>query len=253
MFECQIADEVALLTLAHPPVNALSREWADGFHKILDDLEKQQRWRVLHIRSNQRVFSAGGDVKQFARRLNDPRAGVVLSDEAAYYQGLFSRIERMPQIAIAEIGGVAAGGGLELALACDLRIASQSAQMGLPEVGLGLLPSAGGTQRMTRLCGRGRALRLIGSAELVSGGEALSLGLVEWVALDTELPGAAAALARRLADQPLEALRAAKSCIAAVFDPQRDGFAEEVAAPRTLMASPETRSKIEAFLARSKR
>jgi enoyl-CoA hydratase len=253
MIEFEIIGNVAEVTLSNPPVNALSRQWAELFHQVLDALQQRNEWRVLRIRSGLRLFSAGGDIKQFARRLNDPRAGELLSEEATLYQQLFLRIERLPQISIAEIGGVAAGGGFELALACDLRIACESAQMGLPEVGLGLLSSAGGTQRVTRLCGRGNAMRLIGGAELVSATEALRLSLVEWVVPDADLFGASEALARRLAVQPLEALQAAKRCIAAAFDPERDGFAEEIEAPRTLMASVETRMKIEAFLTKSKR
>jgi len=123
MIEFQIIGNVAEVTLSNPPVNALSRQWAELFHQVLDALQQRNEWRVLRIRSGLRLFSAGGDIKQFARRLDDPRAGELLSEEAAFYQQLFLRIERLPQISIAEIGGVAAGGGFELALACDLRIA----------------------------------------------------------------------------------------------------------------------------------
>lgn len=248
-----ITNGVAKLTLDRPPVNALSREWAEVFHVAIDALEQSNEWRVLIIRSSLRVFCAGGDIKEFAKRLSDPNAGVLLSQEAAFYQQLFARIENLPQVSIAEIGGVAAGGGFELALACDLRIAAKSVQLGLPEVGLGLLPSAGGTQRMARLCGRGRALRLIGGAELISAAEALAVGLVEWVVPDEELESACTALAHKLVAQPMEALRLAKRCITAAFDPRRDGFAEEAEAPKALMASPETRQRLEAFIAKSKR
>jgi enoyl-CoA hydratase len=253
MFECEVSMQIARLTLNGPPVNALSRPWADAFNRMLDDLESRSDWRVLQIRSALRVFSAGGDIKQFAHRMADPRAGELLAEEAACYQQLFARIETLPQVSLAEIGGVAAGGGLELALACDLRIAADSIQLGLPEVGLGLLPSAGGTQRLTRLCGRGRAMRLIGGAELVTAREALALGVVEWVVQPSELPETAAGIASRLAAQPLEALQLAKRCIAAACDATKDGYAEEREAPRVLMQTPETRQKIEAFVAKSKR
>jgi len=251
MISSEVADEIAVITLAHPPVNALSRRWADAFHKVLDALNGRDDWRVLIIRSSQRVFSAGGDVKEFAQRLEDPEAGNLLAEEAAYYQGLFLRIESLPQISVAEIRGVAAGGGFELALACDLRIAAESARVGLPEVGLGLLPSAGGMQRMTRLCGRGVAMRLVGGAEMVSGRQAHDLGLVEWVVSDSEFDRDVAEITTRLVGQPREALRAAKSCIGAALDPNRDGYAEAAKAPRFLMNSPETRAKITAFLRKS--
>lgn len=251
MFDLSVADQIAVITLQHPPVNALSRSWAEAFHAMLDTLEHREDWRVLRIRSGLRLFSAGGDIKEFAARLDAPDAGDQLAEEAHFYQGLFNRIAALKQVSIAEIRGVAAGGGFELALACDLRIAGEKAKLGLPEVGIGLLPSAGGTQRMTRLIGTGRALRLIGGAELVPADEAFRLGLVEWVFADEQFEERAVAVAKRLVDQPREALQTAKSCIAAAVDPQRDGFADEIAAPRSLMATPETRAKIMDFIAKA--
>jgi enoyl-CoA hydratase len=253
MLKYQLQGRIAQIQLDHPPVNALSLEWAERFHAILDQLADSE-CRVLRVTSSLRVFSAGGDMKVFASRLHDPAAaGDLLAQEAASYQVLFDRIEQLPQISIAEIAGVAAGGGLELALACDLRTAAQSAKVGLPEVGLGLLPSAGGTQRLTRLCGKGRALRLIGGAEMIDAAEARELGLVEYVSSDSIFAAHAAALAERFAAQPLEALRAAKRCIAAYFDPDRSGSVEEAEAPRYLMRSAETQEKIKQFTAKPKR
>jgi enoyl-CoA hydratase len=221
------------------------------FNSVLDGLEARNDWRVLRIRSGLKVFSAGGDIKEFAGRLDRPDAGDLLAEEAALYQALFRRIGALPQISVAEIRGVAAGGGFELALACDLRIAAESTRLGLPEVGLGLLPSAGGTQRMTLLCGKGRAMRFIGAAELLCAADALAFGLIEWMSPDAGLDEAAEAIAKTLAAQPREALQAAKSCIAAALDPFRDGFAEEVEAPPRLMRTEETRSRIKDFVAKS--
>jgi len=253
MFDLEISDQVATITLRHPPVNALSRAWAEAFHTLLDQLDRSSGWRILCIRSTLKLFSAGGDIKEFAARLTEPNAGDLLAEEAHVYQGLFDRIERMPQISIALVQGVAAGGGFELALACDMRIAGTRSRLGLPEVGLGLLPSAGGTQRMTRLVGRGRALRLIGGAELVSADDALALGLVEWVVPDDQFEAAAGTIVRRYVDRPYEALQAAKDCISAVGDPDKDGSALEVEAPRRLMQSSETRRKLNDFIAESER
>jgi enoyl-CoA hydratase len=250
MFVSQVQDQIAVVTLNRPPVNALSREWADAFNATLDELEKRNDWRVLRIRSALRLFSAGGDIKQFASRLGDERAGDQLAEEAKIYQKLFDRIGKLPQISIAEIAGVAAGGGFELALACDLRLAARSARLGLPEVGLGLLPSAGGIQRVTRLCGMGKATRFVGMAELLQADEAHAFGLVEWVFDDQKFEESAGAVAKALASQPREALQAAKSCIAAALDPARDGFAEEAEAPRRLMKAAETRARIEEFVAK---
>jgi enoyl-CoA hydratase/carnithine racemase len=251
LFNLDVAEDIAVLTLENPPVNALSRKWADEFHAHLDQLEGRNDWRVLRVRSGLKLFSAGGDIKEFASRLDQPDAGLLLSEEAAYYQTLFARIAGLPQISIAEVQGVAAGGGMEIALACDLRIAGSRARLGLPEVGLGLLPSAGGTQRMTRLIGRGRALRLIGGAELVDAEEAYRLGLVEWLVPHEEFAARAEAIARHFAAQPLEALQAAKSCVGAATQDGDKGFELEAEAPRYLMKSRETQARIKDFINRT--
>jgi enoyl-CoA hydratase len=249
MLTTDVSDGIATITLSAPPVNALSLAWNARMHEALDELEDRSDWRVLRVRSALRVFSAGGDIKVFADRLSDPDAGRRLGEEAAHYQELFSRIEGLPQVSIAEIGGVAAGGGLELALACDLRIASDAARVGLPEVGLGLLPAAGGTQRLTRRCGPGWAMRLIGSSELVSASEAHYMGLIEWVFAAQEFEESALGVIKQFARQPLEALITAKRCIKTALSPGDDGFVLERSAPERLMASAETRQRLEAFVA----
>ena len=250
MLDLEVIEGIARITLCNPPVNALSRAWANRFFSILDDLESRDDWRILVLQSNQKVFSAGGDIKQYASRLDRADAGELLAEEAAYYQKLFSRISSLPQISIAVIGGVAAGGGLELALACDLRIASEVTKLGLPEVGVGLLPAGGGTQRMTQRCGAGVALRLIGLAELVTGRDALAIGLVEWAVPPAELEVVANDIAKRLVNQAPEALQAAKACIATASDPFRDGFAFELTFPPNLMRTSVTQARIRDFLAK---
>lgn len=252
MLEYEVTDGVARITLCNPPVNALSRPWADRFFAVLDALQARDDWRVLLVCSNQKVFSAGGDLKQYAQRLGEGDAGEQLAQEAAYYQKLFMRISQLPQISIAQISGVAAGGGMELALACDLRIASETTRLGQPEVTVGLLAAGGGTQRMTRLLGRGAALRLLGLGELISGKEALQLGLVEWAVPAEEVPAKAQEIAQRLAGQAREALQAAKACVMAAGDPTRDGFALELSYPPKLMKTADTQDRILSFLARQK-
>ena len=252
MFHLTVSDGVARVVMSNPPVNALSREWGDRFFAVLDELEARDDWRVLVVASDQKVFSAGGDIKQYAGRLDRDDAGDLLAGEAGYFQKLFARISGLPQISIAEIAGVAAGGGMELALACDLRVASETTKVGLPEVGVGLLPAGGGTQRMARLVGRGAALRLIGGAELVRGSEALALGLVEWTVPQEEVAAKTAEIAARFAAQPPEALRAAKACITAAMKPGDDGYALELTYPPQLMKTAATQARIREFLARTK-
>jgi enoyl-CoA hydratase/carnithine racemase len=167
----------------------------------------------------------------------------------ASIQRLYARIERLPQVTLAEIGGAAMGGGLELALACDLRIAAAEAKVGLPEVRLGLIPGAGGTQRLTRLCGPALAARLILGAEILDGAAAAELGVVQWAVPRAELAQRAAEMARRIAGLPAAALAASKACIAAAGHKDRGGYTDELEFTRLLLNDPETRQRVQAFLA----
>ncbi len=250
MFSCEVAGRVATVTMHAPPVNAMSDGWVDGFGDLLDRLDARTDWSVLHLRSALRVFSAGAELKEMRARFEAPDGIAAQLAAIARYQSLFARIEALARVTLAEIGGAALGGGLELALACDLRIAAREARLGLPELGLGLLPGAGGTQRLTRLAGRAAALRLILGAEVLDGAAAERIGIVQWSVPDGELAAVAAATARRCAALPAHAASAAKSCIAAAGDPSRDGFAEEIAQTRILLQSDETRRRVRGFLDR---
>ncbi len=249
MFECDVENGVARITMNRPPVNAISEAWLDGLASHLDDLERREDWSVLHVRSSQKVFSAGADLNQLRGRLDDARDGArLLAADTRRFQVLYARIEALPQVSIAEIGGAAMGGGFELALSCDLRIAAAEARIGLPEVGLGLLPGAGGTQRLTRLCGPGVASRVILSADVLDGAEACRLGLVQWAVPAAELPERARALAARVAGLPAAALAACKDCIAAAREREQDGFEREIEATARMFSNTETRERVAAFL-----
>ena len=166
----------------------------------------------------------------------------------AAIQRLYRRIEALPQVTLAEIPGAAMGGGLELALACDLRIAAHEAKLGLPEARLGLIPGAGGTQRLTRLCGRAVAARLILGAEIIDGRLAGELGVVHWAVPAQELAERAAETARRLAELPAPAIAASKACIAAAEQPGWTGYLAELEATRQLLSEAETKRRVQAFL-----
>ena len=165
-------DAVTVLTLSQPPVNAINGDWVRAFEAKLDDLANGPPCTVLHIRSDQKVFCAGADLREVRRHMEASDGADRMYAYVAGIQRLYARIERLPQVVLAEIGGAAMGGGLELALACDLRIAAAEARLGLPEVRLGLLPGAGGTQRLTRLCGPALAARRILGAEILDGAAA---------------------------------------------------------------------------------
>jgi enoyl-CoA hydratase len=241
---------VAVVTLASPPVNALSTALIAGLHKALDEIEADRSVNVVHVRSAGKVFCAGADLAEMRANLADPNSVDAQIAFIRDLQKVLSRIETLPLATLVEIGGAAMGGGLELALTCDFRVAANEAKLALPEVNLGLIPGAGGTQRLTALCGAATAKRLILGAEILDGATAADLGVVHWSVPRAELPAFAESLADRLGKLPRAAVATAKSCIAAQGDPSRDGFEEELSGTRNLLLhEPETRSRVEAFLA----
>jgi enoyl-CoA hydratase/carnithine racemase len=243
-----IADAIATVTLCHPPVNAVSNDWLARFNGELDALALRSDWHVLHIRSEQKVFCAGADLREMQDRFRAADGPDATLAYVAAIQRLYARIEALPQVTVAEIGGAAMGGGLELALACDLRIAAAEAKLGLPEARLGLLPGAGGTQRLTRLCGRAVSSRLILGAEVVDGTTAAALGLVQWAAPRAELASRAYELVQRVAALPSAALAACKECITAAGEPGRSGYTLELEHTRRRFMAADTQQRVAAFL-----
>jgi len=253
MIELTRRGKVAVLTLCRPPVNALDAELLGHINRALDGLEKDDTWTVLHIRSNQKVFVAGADIAYMRGMMDQPNPGALMASYLDPFQGAFARIEALPQVVIAEINGAALGGGFELALSCDLRYAAEEAKLGLPELTLGLIPGAGGTQRLTRICGRGTAARIIYGAEPVDGKTALDLGMVQWACPRAELEEKTRALADRIAELPAGALKAAKHLVHAFEDPQVDGFKLEIDYAAKLVATADARHQMDAFLNKSKK
>ena len=241
---------VLVATLSRPPVNALDDRLIAELEAVVERAIDDSDIAVLHLRSDQRVFSAGADLALIAACFTTAQGPDAMTDVVRHMQRLYWRLESAPLVTLAEIGSTALGGGLELALACDLRVAAIEAKLGLPEARLGLLPGAGGTQRLTRLCGPGLAKRLILGAEVIDGAEAERLGLVQWARPLAQLPAFAREIAARYAAMPKAALAANKRCIAAATDPERDGYADEIAETRALYDQAETRLKVSAFLAR---
>ncbi len=248
MLSLEQVGRVAVMTLSRPPVNALDGDLIGRLDTVFEQVIAEDQATVLHIRSDQKAFCAGADLALMRSCFAEPAGREAMLDVVARMQRLFARIEAAPIVTLAEIGGAALGGGMELALACDLRVAAAEAKLGLPEARLGLLPGAGGTQRLTRLCGRGIAHRLILGAEVLDGVEAERLGVVQWCRPRADLAERAREVASRYAALPKAALAAVKRCIAAQGHPTRDGFAEELAATRRLYEDPEARRRVTEFL-----
>src|SRR5215471_9228758 len=172
-------DGVALIHLNRPPANSYERTFLDGLNAAIDDVrwDPDVRGAVLVSDLAPRFFSAGADIGNFQRSTQEQRVMTVL-----HAHEILSKIERTPKIFVAALHGHALGGGLEIALACDFRFAAEGEyRLGLPEVGLGLLPGNGGTQRLQRLVGRSRALDMMLTASQVGSAKALEFGLVDRV------------------------------------------------------------------------
>ncbi|MBW1996275.1 MAG: enoyl-CoA hydratase/isomerase family protein, partial [Deltaproteobacteria bacterium] len=202
---------LALITLNRPEkLNAINHEAATRLIEITTDVENDDTIRVVIITgSGGRAFSSGSDITEL-RGIS----GMELRQRIE--SPLFVRKLSKPVIAM--IRGYALGGGLELALACDIRIASENAQFGLPETGLGWLPGGGGTQFLPRLVGEGMAMKMILSGRFLSAAEAKQVGLVEDVVPDDRLEAETEKLATEIAKRPLHVLRFAKEAIRASFE-----------------------------------
>src|SRR5262249_16104881 len=149
----EVAERIATVTLNRPPVNAFNADMFRAFHAILDDLARRADWRVLPIRSALKAFSAGADLAEISTHFSAADKMEAAAHITRPFQELFQRICDLPQVSLAEIGGAAMGGGFELALACDLRMAGNEAKLGVPEGGLGLLPGGGRTRARTVTAG----------------------------------------------------------------------------------------------------
>jgi enoyl-CoA hydratase len=248
-----VADRIATVTLDRPPVNAFNAAMFAAFNGILDDLAARADFTVLHIRSALKVFSGGADLAEISTRFANPDKMEAAARTTRPFQELFQRISDLPQVTLAEIGGAAMGGGYELALACDLRIAAEEAKLGLPEVALGLLPGGGGTQRLTWLAGPAVAARIILTGDAVDGKTAEKLGMVQWAVPRAELAAEAAKIAQRVAGLHPLSLAACKVCMRLARDPQRNGFAAETEWTGRLLATEETQRRVGDFLAGARR
>ena len=199
---------VGTIRIDRPPMNALSAAVQAGLRSAAEEASERSDIRAVVVYGGPAVFAAGADVKEMATWSYQD-----MVDRSSALQGAFTAIARIPKPTIAAVTGYALGGGCELALCCDLRVAADNAKLGQPEILLGIIPGAGGTQRLPRLVGPARAKELIFTGRFVAAEEALRIGLVDRVVPADEVYEASLALARQLAAGPAYAMRAAKECI----------------------------------------
>jgi enoyl-CoA hydratase len=199
---------VAVITVDSPPVNAFHPDIAEAIAELAAGVGADPTARALVITAVGRHFMAGGDIA-FIRTLDAYRA----ERYVLRIQEVQDQLRRLPQPVIAAINGTALGGGLELALACDIRVAAENAVFGLPEVSLGIIPGAGGTQNLPRVVSPGQAKRLLFTADRIDAAEALAIGLVDRLAPRGEALAVAMELAGRIARNAPLAVTAAKRAV----------------------------------------
>ncbi|AIV34109.1 enoyl-CoA hydratase/isomerase family protein [Streptomyces sp. MPA0124] len=204
----EVADGVGTLRLDRPPMNALDVATQDRLKELAEEVTRRDDVRAVVIHGGEKVFAAGADIKEM--QVMDHAAMIARSRAL---QDSFTAVARIPKPVVAAVTGYALGGGCELALCADFRIAGENAKLGQPEILLGLIPGAGGTQRLSRLIGPSKAKDLIFTGRQVRADEALALGLVDRVVPAAEVYEQAHAWAARLAKGPAIALRAAKEAI----------------------------------------
>jgi enoyl-CoA hydratase/carnithine racemase len=241
----EFADGVTTITLSRPPANALGEPIIAGLAAAFDQAEADNSAVIVITSAVSGFFAAGADLTLFD---NLDQAGFL-----DYLDRLRAQIERAhtgPWVSIAAVDGHALGGGLELAMACSMRVASAGAKLGVPEVKLGLLPGAAGTQRLPRLVGRGAAIDLLLTGRSVGGSEALQMGLIDRLAGEgVSAVEAAGVLAASLAHGPREAYQAILDCVdAAAQSDLGTGMQFERDQVARLFESPDGREGVQAFL-----
>ncbi len=217
---------IQYITINRPSkLNALNKATIKELHEAFKDAETDKEIKVVIISgSGEKAFIAGADISEFADFSTEE--GRQLSAEG--HDILFDYVENFPKPVIAAINGFALGGGLELAMAAHFRIASENAKMGLPEVSLGLIPGYGGTQRLSQLVGKGRAMEMIMTAGMIDANQALQYNLVNHVTPQEELIEFAEKIAEKIMNNSMVAISAAIKAINANFEKSVDGFEIEI-------------------------
>ncbi|MDN5632053.1 MULTISPECIES: enoyl-CoA hydratase/isomerase family protein [Kocuria] len=240
----EVADGIALVTVNRPEVrNAINATVLQALTRTLEELAADDAVQVLIFTgAGDKAFVAGADINELAVRT--PRDGL-----KATMQGVYEKVEQFPKPTIAAVNGYAFGGGHELALACDIRVASTNAQFALPETGLGIMPAAGGTQRLAKLVGLGRATEIILTGRRVKADDALAMGLVTNVVEPEQLLETARETANAIMAKGPLAIQLAKTVVRHGFDvDHQTGILLERLAQSVLYSSAEKAEGTNAFL-----
>ena len=244
-----LLDNILTITINRPDkLNTLNREVFTELEQAIAEVETNPEIKSAIITgAGLKAFVAGADISEFGEL--DVAQGKAL---AKWGQDIFFKIENCTKPIIAAVNGFALGGGCELAMACHLRIASENAKFGQPEVNLGLIPGYGGTQRLTQLIGKSRALELLMTAELISAATALEYGLVNHVVSGDELLGKANSILKVITTKAPVAIAKCIIAVNAVFDETKDGYKEEIDAFGECFKTYDMKEGINAFLEKRK-
>jgi enoyl-CoA hydratase len=246
----EMKDHILLITINRPDqLNALNRQTIEELNKALALADVNPDVRVIILTgAGSKAFVAGADIKEFAGF--SVEEGRLLSRSG--HKLLFDFVENMSKPVIAAVNGFALGGGLELAMSAHLRIASENARLGLPEVSLGVIPGYGGTQRLTQLVGKGKALEMIATASMISAEEALEWGLVNYVVTQDELLAKCEEIAGKIARNSPSAIASAYRAVLSGFRTQSSGFETEMREFGKCFGTDDFREGTSAFLEKRK-
>jgi enoyl-CoA hydratase len=237
-------DGVVTVRLDRPPMNALNTEVQEQLRAVADQLTRDSAIRAVVVYGGPKVFAAGADVKEFAAQ-----SSTDMLRDAGRLSSALSALAAVPKPVIAAVTGYALGGGCELALTCDFRVSADDAKWGQPEILLGIIPGAGGTQRLPRLIGPARAKDLIYTGRFVDAEEALAIGLVDAVVPAAEVYPTALAMAAKFAKGPAFALAGAKQAIDGGLDGDLgSGLKLESHLFAALFATPDRTTGMQSFL-----
>ena len=241
-----LEEQVAMVTIDRPPVNALNRQVIQELDQCLEAIKRDEAVSVVVLTGGGSfAFVAGADVKEISQLASGQEAAQV----AAHGQAVIMKLQRLGKPVIAAINGVCLGGGNELAMACHLRIAGDRTRFGQPEINLGIIPGFGGTQRLPRLIGKTKATELVLTGDLITAQEAHRLGLVNQVVPQDQVMKAAKELARKIASKGQVAVRLALEAIETGLEQSLDeGLAQEALAFGKVAETADSKEGVKAFL-----
>ncbi|MBO1000344.1 enoyl-CoA hydratase [Bacillus sp. SD075] len=239
---------IATIIIDNPPVNVLSANVIEQLNLVLDEIESDYNIKVIILTGEgERAFVAGGDIKEFPAWMG--KGVEVGKGKSLWLQEPLNKIERLSRPTIAAINGLALGGGCELALSCDIRIAEEQTRIGLPEIKLGLFPGAGGTQRLPRLVGKAKAKEMIFTGEPLNAEEAKQIGLVNHVVPKGESIRKAMEIAKCMCNYSLQSLTFAKHSIDYGYEQTlEDGLVIEAGNFGHVFQTKDVKEGVEAFI-----